>query len=192
MSKKKSKAYHHGDLHETVVRLALEMLETSTPDEVTLRELSRRAGVSSMAIYRHFVDRDALISELAVIGFKDLGERMRVVDETGDAKAALNAIGVVYVGFAVERPGLFRLMYGGKVPETPIQPGQAPHAAFENLARRIAELVKPRDRDAAFLASWALVHGLATLLISDRIREPVKDPEATAKKVVGFFMNAFE
>jgi len=50
-----------------------------------LRELVRQAGVSSMALYRHFADRDALLSELAVIGFAELGERMHAVDKVKDS-----------------------------------------------------------------------------------------------------------
>src|SRR5271156_2074160 len=122
MRKREPKPYHHGDLRERVVELALATLEKGPPEQLTLRELARQAGVSSMALYRHFADREALLSALAVVGFDDLGERMRVVDQTDDAREGLIAIGVVYVRFAVERPGLFQLMYGGKPPKTPSKP----------------------------------------------------------------------
>jgi AcrR family transcriptional regulator len=189
---KKRKSYHHGDLRQTVLRLALAALETAPPEELTLRELSREAGVSSMAVYRHFADRDALLAALAAVGFEELGERMRAVDEAKEAKAGLIAIGVVYVGFAVERPGLFQLMYGGKPPKTAARPGEPPHAAYAALSRRISELAEPEQREAAFLASWSLVHGLATLLVTRRIREPVADPSAVAEQICRFFVGAFD
>jgi AcrR family transcriptional regulator len=194
MPRKKQRPYHHGDLRETVLRLALARLETGPPEELTLRALSRQAGVSSMALYRHFADREALLSSLAEVGFDDLGKRMTAVDEAKDARSGLIAIGVVYVGFAVERPGLFRLMYGGEppVPTRPTGAGEAPHAGYAVLSRRIAELAGPRQRKTAFLASWALVHGLATLLVTNRIREPIADPIAVAEQVCRFFVGAFD
>src|SRR5271167_3986214 len=163
LPKRKSKPYHHGDLREEVLRLALASLETSPLEELTLRGLARQAGVSSMALYRHFADKEALLSALASAGFDDLGQRMQAVDQVSDPRSALAALGVVYVEFAVERPGLFRLMYGGKPPDTPTRPGEPPHAGYAALSRRITELAKPSERETAFLASWSLVHGLATL-----------------------------
>lgn len=192
MPKRKTKPYHHGDLREEVLRLALAALETSTPEALTLRGLARDAGVSPMALYRHFADREALLVALASAGFADLGKRMHALDQVKDPKAALVALGVVYVGFAVERPGLFRVMYGGRPPNTPTTPGEAPHPAYAALSRRINELAKADERKVAFLASWSLVHGLATLLVTERIRTPIADPTAVAKQVCRFFVGAFE
>jgi AcrR family transcriptional regulator len=192
MRRKKQKPYHHGDLRDTVLRLALTALETRPPEDLTLRALSRQAGVSSMALYRHFADREALLGALAQVGFDELGRRTLAVDEAKDARSGLVAIGVVYVTFAVERPGLFRLMYGGEPPRTPARAGEAPHAAYAALSRRIAELTPPRQRKTAFLASWALVHGLATLLVTNRIREPITNPGAVAEQVCRLFVGAFD
>jgi AcrR family transcriptional regulator len=191
LPKRKAKPYHHGDLREEVLRLALVSLETSPPEDLTLRGLAREAGVSSMALYRHFADREALLVALASAGFEDLGERMRAVDQVKDPKSALIALGVVYVGFAVERPGLFKLMYGGAPPNTGAAPGEAPHPAYAALSRRITELAKRGERETAFLASWSIVHGLATLLVTKRIREPIADPTAVATQVCRFFAGAF-
>ncbi len=191
MPRRRAKPYHHGDLREEVLRLALAALETSAPEELTLRGLAREAGVSPMALYRHFADREALLVALASAGFEDLGGRMHAVDRVKDSKAALIALGVVYVGFAVERPGLFRLMYGGQPPNIPTTPGEAPHPAYAALSRRITELANADEREIAFLASWSLVHGLATLLVTERIRAPIADPTAIAKQVCRFFARAF-
>jgi AcrR family transcriptional regulator len=189
---RKKRTYHHGDLREAILSLALKAIASAPPEQLSLRELSRQAGVTSMALYRHFADKEALLSALAAAGFDDLGERMRAVEEKTDAKAALIAIGVVYVGFAVERPGLFRLMYGGTPPDTPPSSDEAPHAAYAALSRRISALTLPSQHKVAFLASWSLVHGLASLLVTNRIREPIADPIAVAKQICRFFIGAFD
>ena len=66
VKKKSKKSYHHGDLREAVLALGLTWLEKRPNEELTLRELSRQLGVSPMALYRHFADRDALINDAAM------------------------------------------------------------------------------------------------------------------------------
>jgi hypothetical protein len=83
-------------------------------------------------------------------------------------------------------------MYGGEPPKAPSKPGEAPHAAYAALTRRISELAKPAQRDTAFLACWSLVHGLATLLVTDRIRKPISDPAAVAEQIIRFFTGVFD
>ena len=46
--------YHHGDLRGTLVSLALEALEESGLESISLRQLAIQAGVSGIAPYRHF------------------------------------------------------------------------------------------------------------------------------------------
>jgi AcrR family transcriptional regulator len=189
---RKKRAYHHGDLRETILQFALKAIESAPPEELSLRELSRQAGVTSMALYRHFADKQALLNALADVGFAELGERMLAVEDANDAKASLVAAGVAYVAFAVERPGLFRVMYGGAPPDTPPLSDEAPHAAYAVLSRRISALAPPSQHKVAFLSCWSLVHGLATLLVTSRFREPIADPIAVAKQVCRFFIGAFD
>jgi AcrR family transcriptional regulator len=188
---RKKKPYHHSELRETLLQLALTMLDVAPPEHLTVRELSRQAGVSAMAIYRHFADREALLGAVAALGFEELGRRMSVAGSTKDAKEGLVAIGVAYVAFAVEHPGLFQVMYGGRPPKATTPAGEAPHAAYAALARWIDQLTGPKERDVAFLASWSLVHGLATLLVDQRIREPTTSPEVMAEQICRFFVMAF-
>jgi len=43
---------------------------------LTLREVARRAGVSHAAPYRHFPSKEALLAEVAEVGFRRLIEEM--------------------------------------------------------------------------------------------------------------------
>src|SRR5271169_4924111 len=116
MSTSKPKPYHHGDLRDTLIDLAVGALEQEGPEALSLRGLATRAGVSGMAPYRHFADKAALLAAAARRGFANLRERLASVDDQADPKKALVAFGVVYVRFACERPGLFRLMFAGPPP----------------------------------------------------------------------------
>jgi len=163
-----------------------EVLEKHGMDGVLVRELARRAGVSHNAPYRHFPDRESLLAALAAAGFARLG---RAQQEAG-ARGGLRAMGEAYVRFALAHPQLFRLMFGGRVPI-----GKHPALrevalrAYEGLAGALAAQVPETHaaRDAS-LAAWALVHGLALLLLDDRIAAAARrgrDSETFVREVLG-------
>jgi AcrR family transcriptional regulator len=183
MSTSKGGAYHHGDLRGALIALALEALEKAGPETLALRALAQQAGVSGMAPYRHFADKAALLEAVARQGFAQLHEEMREVDDEEDPKKALVAFGVAYVRFACARPGLFRLMFGGAPPTPTDRLAGDPQTVYGLFAVRIAQLVPPRRRQIAFLACWATVHGLATLIVGGRIREPTPAPADLAERI---------
>jgi len=155
--------YHHGALREALVAAALELLDTGDIAP-SLREVARAAGVSAMAPYRHFADRDALLGAVAEYGFTQLRERVLIADDAADERTALVAQGRAYVDFALAHPALFRLMFSGE------KSGGVPEGdtAYTVLARRVADIA-PDRAEMATLAAWGLVHGLATLLLDTRI-----------------------
>lgn len=63
--KKIANSYHHGDLKSALLDAAMKLLKKRSPNEISLRELARIAGVSHAASYRYFKDKDDLLAELA-------------------------------------------------------------------------------------------------------------------------------
>ena len=163
---RKRRVYHHGSLQASLLRTAGQMLEKHGVAGLSLREAARRAGVSHGAPYRHFPDRESLLAALAAEGFAKLG---RDLQEAGSA-GGLRARGEAYVRFALQNPQRFRLMFGGHL-------GIARHAALREAATRVfeglygaftAQIPGQAGRDAS-IAAWSLVHGLALLLLDDKI-----------------------
>ena len=61
-----------------------------------------------MAPYRHFADKEALLSAVAEYGFQQLGVRFATMTTTAaDPQSRLMALGVAYVLFARDEPSLF-------------------------------------------------------------------------------------
>lgn len=145
---------------------ARSLLDEGGVTAVSLRESARRAGVTPAACYRHFTDKDALLIALAVQGFDEfaqaLGQGLR------DGQASLAEMGVAYVAFAVQRPGLFRLMFGPAVADRSrsLELSQAIQAAKRMFERGLQSHAPDGSADPlAALRAWATVHGLATLAI---------------------------
>jgi AcrR family transcriptional regulator len=164
-----AKAYHHGDLRDALVRAALEILEDSTVTEVSVRAAARRAGVSTGAPYRHFADRDALLSAVAAVGYRELAGALVAAHPAPKTADDLADIAVAYVQFALTRPGLFRVMFAEGCDRT--DPDRvAAVAAITEYVKAIAQQVVPTvDSEPLATAMWALVHGLAFLHMDGKL-----------------------
>jgi len=164
---RRKRSYHHGDLPATLLRAAGKILEKEGLEALTLRRLTRRTGVSHAAPYRHFRHREALLAALAADGYALLGRAQRAAAAAG----GLRAMGEAYVRFALDHPQLFRLMFGGAVRiarhERLRDIATQTYAGLAGaLAERVGAAAGARD---ASIAAWAQVHGLAQLLLDDRI-----------------------
>lgn len=166
-----ARRYHHGDLRAALVEAGLKLIEERTADDLSLREVARTVGVSATAVYRHFPDKAALLRALADAGLERLGAAQRAAsDAAGGGKAGFRATGKAYVRFALANPGLFRLTFAN------VAPGDAmPWAAKEDDASRLlrenaAKLAEEAgEARLVALRSWALVHGLAVLMLDGQI-----------------------
>ncbi len=198
-----SSSYHHGNLRQALLEHAVDLARAGGPDAVVLRDVQRAAGVSNSAAYRHYSDRQALLTAVQVYGITLLGEAMvaslAAVPNRGPrdrrALACLRATGQAYVDFALAEPGLFRTAFApGGLHHTDARVPAERHP-FRILSGCIDDLVAagvlpPGRRDGLDEAAWAAVHGLATLYldgplaaadthrkqqITDRLLEVIQD-----------------
>src|ERR1700753_2164093 len=68
--------YHHGNLRTALVDTGVELARTGGASAVVLRAVSRQAGVSHNAAYRHFADQEDLLAAVAAQCLTRLGELM--------------------------------------------------------------------------------------------------------------------
>ncbi len=162
-------AYHHGDLRSALVHAAIELLDESGETELSLRAVARRAGVSPAAPYRHYADREALASAVAAVGYRDLAERLAAAHPSPSTPEELASVAIAYVQFALERPALFRIMFGEPC-DRDNDERVAATAVVSQYVRAIVERTFPAaDPDAMATAVWALVHGLAFLYLDGNL-----------------------
>src|SRR5258707_12746866 len=174
-------AYHHGDLRAALLRAAVDLLEEGGETELSLRAVARRAGVSVAAPYRHYEDREALVSAVAAVGYQELAERLAAAHPSPSTPQQLASVAVAYVQFALERPALFRIMFGEPC-DRDNDERVAATAAVSLYLRAIVERTFPHaDADALATAIWALVHGLAFLHLDGKL--DASTPSAVPQRV---------
>src|ERR1700712_4185274 len=69
-SSRAERGYHHGNLKEALLQAALGLIAEKGAAGFTFADAARAAGVSPAAPYRHFRDRDDLLSSIAQRGFE--------------------------------------------------------------------------------------------------------------------------
>ncbi|MFI2264207.1 TetR/AcrR family transcriptional regulator [Streptomyces tubercidicus] len=180
------KSYHHGALRQALIDGAREILAERGHDQFSLNEVARRAGVSTSAPYRHFDNRDDLLSAVAAEGYAILNESLEgAAASTAGVSERLMRLGGAYVRFAHDYPDLFLTMFRG-------QPGggQVGLDTFEVLLRAVDEAQRcgtlPSTPSAELMARsiWATLHGLAVLMLRQpherfAMNEPPEDLAAS-------------
>lgn len=184
MSTSEKSGYHHGDLRAALLTTAMQMLENG--EAFSLRAVARNAGVSPTAPYRHFADRDALESALAVEGFRDLLADLTEGRELPSSTADLAEFGVAYVTFALRRPALFRVMFGKPCDDADDERVKAADALHDLLAAALANVLPGADAPALATAGWGLAHGLACLHLDGKLT--AGSPDEVADRVRQAFL----
>jgi AcrR family transcriptional regulator len=162
--------YRHGNLPNALRAAARAILDESGPESVGLRETARRVGVSATAAYRHFSSKEDLLSSVAAEGFRELTAAM---EASAEGRDPLVGVGLAYVEFALQKRGLFRLMFGPVLVERAKYPAlnDAANAAFDCVQRVASGVDNGREGASASMAAWGLVHGLSALFIDDLVPE---------------------
>jgi AcrR family transcriptional regulator len=173
--------YHHGDLHEALLKAAKRVAEREGISGLTLRAVAREAGVSHAAPAHHFGDVTGLLSELAAIGFKRFSEAMDAGAQAAGSSLDSQAEGRAnaYVKFARENPCMFQLMFRAeRLDHTRPELQQSSEKAFAKLAAIVSarrhedistkHLTLAQGADIARI--WSLVHGFAMLRLDGRLQ----------------------
>lgn len=161
--------YHHGDLRAACLKAAMELLAEGDERTVSLRAVARRAGVSPNAPYRHYPDKDALLAAMATQGFHDLRDALAQADAEAAAAGKFVAMAQAYVRFGVRNPALFGLMFGHPCSRNHPQTSAAAAETKAVLAERVATAVPPAKHESFMIGAWALVHGLASLVMDGKL-----------------------
>ena len=174
--------YHHGNVRSEVLAAALEAIGSGGVASVSLRDLARRVGITHGAASHHFGDKAGVLRAVAAEGYGLLADCLEEAASGGD----FGDVGVAYVGFAVNHPAHFEVMFRPELyrPEDNqlIEAKARSAAVLYESARQVADATGG-DHHKAGVAGWALVHGLATLWRDGNLPPDLRDPVALAQEI---------
>lgn len=195
----KAKSYHHGDLAETLLKAAIELLRKEGPAGLSMRKLADYVGVSRTAPYHHFKDKNALLCEIAITGFKQQidiaqmhAQQMEKATTKAEQKQLFEHYFFAYIEFADTHAETYDLMYGRTIwkaghPTEALQ--TISRDSFKQWLMWVEKLQKSgilSNADTPLRvgqSTWATLHGLCRLLI-DGIYLKREDLEAMVKSAL--------
>ena len=192
-----------GALAGVLLQAATALIAERGPQGFSLREVARRARVSEAAPYWHFPSKEALLAAVAESGFVALASAMEELSRRiKDPHRRLRELGIAYVRFAIACPAHLRIMFGPEIRDKAAHPPlkAAAERAFGLLVAAVTDAqrtgsVRRGDAREMAVAAWALVHGVAALLIDGQLPPHARRPreaEALAARVTKLLQAGLE
>lgn len=194
--------YHHGNLREALIEAAIQLVEEVGPENVSVREAAKRAGVSPGAPFRHFPNKTALmtaVAEQAMALFR--AEVVRAVESvaTDDPLARFEAVGTAYLHWAIHNPTHFQIISTRSL----IDWSSSESLRDDNrVVRSLMELaiidaqrqgkLRSENIDETHIAARALVYGLGRMYIDGHFAQWAVSGEAaeqTAQNALRHFVS---
>lgn len=160
-----------------IATAARELLDTEGVEGVTMRRVAAAVGITAMAVYRHYADRDSLLNALADEGFAELADQLQEARLKGDVETRMRKVLDMNLNFALAKPRLFELMF--------LRPRKGARqfpddfvAGKSHTANPFAELVAEGVREGLFgptnvwevaFEAGALLQGLVMLYLGGRV-----------------------
>ncbi len=175
---------------ERIAEIALRILEEEGPEHVSMRRIALAAGITPMAIYHHYPNREALLKSITDAEFAKLKEYSDSLLAKYKGKPDLTLMGLPYIDYAFQRPRVFDYVFSKprfdarKYPEdfrARRSPTLTPLADFLADAIKNRELKKDDVWEVA-LQVWAQAHGYMALYRAGRFSLSEKEFRALYRR----------
>jgi AcrR family transcriptional regulator len=163
------------NVREDCLRAALAIIARHGIEQLSLREVARRLGVSHQAPYKHFASRDHLVAEIVARAFQQFARHLDGRPRHDDPRDDLRTLGEAYLTYARAHPLEYRLMFATPLPDPRRHPAMMETAqhAFSLLHTGLTRLHEERGTPGPAAAArmdalyvWSNMHGLASILAS--------------------------
>ncbi|RDS86658.1 TetR/AcrR family transcriptional regulator [Dyella psychrodurans] len=161
---------------EKILKAAHALFEREGADAVTMRRVADAVGITPMAIYRHFPNRDALLKKLSDDSFQSVAHEWKSRARSRDVLKRLNALMEPYLDYALTHPHLFDHAFSVRRDDARRYPEDfharlsptfnvALDAVIEGMAQGLLKQDDPHD---VTMTIWAHQHGLIALYRAGR------------------------
>lgn len=172
------RAYHHGNLRDSLIEIAVAFIREHGEPALSMRKLAALAGVSRTAPYHHFTDKKALLCAIAATGFEQYNDHMQMVYQQLEQQQVLNKSWLqsycqAYLQFSRDYPEYYDLMFGAHIWRTEqatTELQQVAKVGFKNFVEEVSQWQKkgwihPQLQPLRVAqVSWSCLHGMSRLL----------------------------
>jgi AcrR family transcriptional regulator len=176
MGSAERRSRERADTRQRILEAAREMFVREGFDATTMRAIAQRIEYTPTAIYHHFANKHALLTELCTLDFRSLAHAFQRIGRIDDPIERLARIGSAYVDFGLQHPMQYQLLFMARRPEVPKDaqppddPGEDAYAFLRNTCVEAVESGRmlPECDDPEELAQmcWGSLHGLVALHIA--------------------------
>ncbi|MGD8278076.1 MAG: TetR/AcrR family transcriptional regulator [Gemmatimonadota bacterium] len=177
MGSKERRERERADTRQRILDAARDMFVERGYEATTMRAIAARVEYTPTAIYHHFRNKEALITELCTLDFRSLAQRFIRIEKVPDPIERIGRLGEAYVEFAIAHPNHYQLMF--MTPRPPASqdlvdamkgdPSEDAYALLRETCVDAIEsgLLRPELTDPDELAQilWSALHGLVSLRI---------------------------
>jgi AcrR family transcriptional regulator len=200
-SKQIERAYHHGNLVDALVAAAVELIEANGVENLSLRDMSKRVGVSPGAPFRHFKSKAELLTAVAEQSMSRLTqaiEQALAKCKHDDPIANLTAIGRGYLDWALGNPTHFQIISSRTLID--FQGSKALVKQNEDIRQLMLEIVAEGQRTGCIrkdasphevvVNARAFAYGLARMAVDGHFPEwcITGAPRRAAEQALGFYV----
>lgn len=188
------------DTKSRILEGARDLFLEEGADAVTMRVVAGRVGLTAMAIYRHFENRDELFRAVVAKGHALFLQYLQCSLSCDTPGERLLESGRAYLRFALENPRDYAVIFmEPRDPSTSEEPGSPlwqDAATFRFLVERIEEctragVIHVDDAEDAALTVWAQVHGLVSLFLANKLQLDAQAFETLYERSLNRLMSAF-
>lgn len=187
-----NKPYHHGNLRDALIKAGLELISTEGEENLSLRKVALKCGVSNAAPYAHFHSKDEFIAAIQQ-HIMDLftSTLEQTVEMYADTPNLLSVLGTAYVKFFYKNPLYFDFLFSRKNirinlsldcmgEKEPLPLKILKQAAMQTFSK--VDMPDPVIQNK-IIAMWALVHGLSAIATMPNV-EYDKDWETRIEDII--------
>ena len=172
-------------LREEILDVSKELLLKHGFSKISMRKIAKKADVTATSIYLHFTNKDDLLLALVEESIANLNKVLRnALNETASPIDQLESLADAYVGYALENPQEYEIIYMVRPEEMP----KYPKEKFEQV-REIYELLagiieRGKERNlfdvedplVSAYTLWAQIHGVVSVILGKRLdtRVPIE------------------
>lgn len=184
---------------DTILDSAAQLIHADGFENVSLRDIARKSDYSPAALYKYFESKEAIIQAVMVRENQKFIEQLGKVDHEMPPKQRLVELCLMYTQYALKNPVYLILINNMKSDRKTRQqpaPQTSPYIIFLEAVQAWANAEKVQLSDAygaeeITYALWSLIHGMATLRLS-QLSDFEADFDSANRRTLEIFLSGLK